>query len=170
MVVPFLSLVLLLSCLSGCSKQVEQDEQSHAEVMYHGQEAKRSQLYQATTVQHQKEIDVDAVEFDEINFDYVWTVDIPIPVDATEKKNYCQAKADVYTVGYSTSQHQDELIAFYKQQMELLGWHCWWNTESIEGLMLFEKPHKQCAISIRPSNSRKKSDIVVMQKTVASVA
>ncbi len=167
MVVPFLSLVLLLSLLSGCGKQVDNNiDQSHAEIVYHGQEVKIDRLSESHTIQHQKEIDVDAVELDQINFDYVWTVDIPIPVDATEKRNYYEATPEVYAVGYITGEKRDELVAFYKQQMELLGWHCWWDTQGLEALLMFEKPHKQCAVSIRPSSTRRKSDIIVMQKTV----
>ncbi len=167
MFVPFLSLVLLLSFLSGCGKQVDKNvDKSHAEIVYRGQEAKIGRLSESHTIQHQKEIDVEAVELDQINFDYVWTVDIPIPVDATEKRNYYEATPEVYAVGYTTGEKRNELVAFYKQQMELLGWHCWWDTQGLEALMMFEKPHKQCAVSIRPGSSRRKSDIIVMQKTI----
>lgn len=114
---------------------------------------------------YQKEIDIDNVELDYVTFDYVWTVDIPVPMDAVQKRNYCQAEPDLYAIGYTSVEHQDDLIAFYLQQMELLGWQCWWQTQGLEALLMFEKPHKQCAISIRPGSSRKKTDIVVMQKT-----
>lgn len=164
------SLLLIIGCLAGCggkktSHQTELD-QSHATIYYQEQETKRKQLEGAgTTVRHQKEIDVENIEIDQINFDYVWTIDIPIPIDAVEKRNYCQAKPDVYAAGYTAPENQDELVAFYKQQMELLGWHCWWDTQGLEALLMFEKPHKHCAVSIRPSSSRKKTDIIVMQKT-----
>lgn len=168
MVVPFLSVLLLVCFLPGCgNKRVAKSvKSSHAEIAYQGQEVKIDQLEQAHTIQYQKEIDVDAAELDQVNFDYVWTVDVPIPVDASEKRNYYQAAADAYAVGYTTALKQDDLVAFYKQQMELLGWHCWWDTSGLEALMLFEKPHKQCAVSIRPGSSRRKNDIILMQKTI----
>lgn len=165
-----ISLLLVVAFLAGCvgkktSHQGELD-QSHATIYYQEQETKQKQLESAgTTVQHRKEIDLDTIELDHINFDYVWTVDIPVPIDAVEKRNYCEAKPDVYAVGYTAHEDQVELVAFYKQQMELLGWHCWWDTQGLEALLMFEKPHKHCAVSIRPSSSRKKTDIIVMQKT-----
>jgi hypothetical protein len=165
------SLLLMIGCLAGCGnkKQLHETEldQSHATIYYQEQEVKKRHIDNAAiTVRHQKEIDVDAIELDQINFDYVWTVDIPVPIDAIEKRDYCQAKPDVYAVGYTASENQDDLIAFYKQQMELLGWHCWWDTQGLEALLMFEKPHKHCAVSIRPGSSRKKTDIIVMQKIV----
>ena len=164
-------LMLVVVCLAGCGgkkapHQAELD-QSHAKIYYQEQETKKKQLESAgTTVRHRKEIDLENIELDHINFDYVWTVDIPVPLDAVEKRNYCQAKPDVYAIGYTAAEDQDELVTFYKQQMELLGWHCWWDTQGLEALLMFEKPHKHCAVSIRQSSSRKKTDIVVMQKTV----
>lgn len=171
MIMLCLLLLPMIAFLAGCSgkKTVHQTEldQSHARVYYQEQEAKKKQLESAgTTVRHRKEIDLDSIKIDHISFDYVWTVDIPVPIDAVEKRNYCQAKPDVYAVGYTAHEDQEELIAFYKQQMELLGWHCWWDTQGLEALLMFEKPHKHCAVSIRPSGSRKKTDIIVMQKTV----
>lgn len=164
-------LLLVIACIAGCggkktSYQTELN-QSHANLCYREQEAHKKQLERAgTTVRHRKEIDLDNIELDYINFDYVWTVDIPVPIDAVEKRNYCQAKPDVYAVGYTAHEDLEALTAFYKQQMELLGWHCWWDTQGLEALLMFEKPHKHCAVSIRPSASRKKTDIIVMQKTV----
>lgn len=166
-----MSLVMIVGCLAGCGgKKTSHQEElsgSHATILYQEQEAKRKYLDGAgTTVRHQKEIDVENIELEYINYDYVWTVDIPVPIDAVEKRNYCQAKPDMYAIGYTVHEDQDELVTFYRQQMEILGWHCWWDTEGLEALLMFEKPHKQCAVSIRPSSSRKKTDIVVMQKTV----
>ena len=171
MMIARISLLLGIGFLAGCggkktSQQTELD-QSHATIYYQEQEAQKRQLEGAgTTVRHQKEIDVENIELEQINFDYVWTVDIPIPIDAVEKRNYCQAKPDVYAVGYTTHENQDDLVVFYKQQMELLGWQCWWDTQGLEALLMFEKPHKQSAVSIRAGASRKKTDIIVMQKTV----
>jgi hypothetical protein len=171
MMVLRISLLSIIICLAGCAgKKADyraETDQSAAEMFYREQETKKKrQECAGTTVRHQKEIDVEHVEIDRIDYDYVWTIDIPIPLDAIEKRNYCQAMPDVYVVGYTTSEAQEDLIDFYKQQMELLGWYCWWDTEGLEALLMFEKAHKHCAVSLRPSSSKRKTDIIIMQKTV----
>lgn len=162
-------LFFVLACLAGCGGKKTNSVQScsQAALYYEEQELKQKHLDgSGITVRHQKEIDVDAVSIERINYDYIWTIDIPVPIDAVEKRNYCCATSDVYTIGYTAPEKLEELIPFYKQQMELLGWQCGWETEGLEALLMFEKPHKHCAVSIRPSNSRKKTDIIIMQKTV----
>lgn len=162
-----IAIVFLAGCQKQPSDKSNKQKQHDAYIVYHEQEAKRQDLYSTSqTVQYQKEIDADSVDIDMINVDYVWTVDVPIPLKAVEKKNYYQARTKSYSVGYSVALEHDDLVAFYKKQMELYGWHCWWQTEGLESLLLFEKPHKHCAVSIRPSNSRNKQDIIVLQKTV----
>ncbi len=167
------SIVLIaLACLAGCKKQSKQTINGHhaqkrdAYTVYNEQETKQQQLYGASkTIQCQKEIDAESVDIDAMNVDYVWSVDVPIPLQAVEKKNYYQAQPNLYSIGYTVALERTDLVDFYRKQMELFGWHCWWETDGLESLLLFEKPHKQCAISIRQSSSRKKQDIIVLQKT-----
>lgn len=166
-----ISMLFMLVLLAGCSgkKTTHQKEldASHASIIYREQEEERKRIENAgTTLGHQKEIDVDGIDFDRINFDYVWTVDIPIPLDAVEKRDYCQATPEIYIAGYTTQEGPSELVDFYKQQMISLGWDHQWETQGLETLLIFEKPHKHCAVSIRPGSSRKKTDIVFMQKIV----
>lgn len=167
------SYVLLLGIvvvLAGCRKQEQSKnykQYGDSQILYDEQKAKQQKLYHMSqTVHHQKEIDADVLDIGMINVDYVWTIDLPIPLQATEKKNYYHAEPTTYSVGYTVALDHEDLIDFYKKQMELLGWHCWWEADGIESLLMFEKHHKQCAISIRPSASRKKQDIIVLQKTV----
>ncbi len=166
-------LFIAIVSLAGCQKQREQGankeqvKKRDAYTVYNEQETKQHKLYGASqTIQHQKEIDAESVDIDTINVDYVWSIDVPIPLQAVEKKNYYQAQPNVYSIGYTVALERTDLIDFYKKQMELFGWHCWWQINGLEALMLFEKPHKHCAVSIRPSSSRKKQDIIVLQKTV----
>jgi len=166
-------LFIAIVSLAGCQKQREQSankeqaKKRDAYTVYNEQETKQHKLYGASqTIQHQKEIDAESVDIDTINVDYVWSIDVPIPLQAVEKKNYYQAQPNVYSIGYTVALERTDLIDFYKKQMELFGWHCWWQINGFETLMLFEKPHKHCAVSIRPSSSRKKQDIIVLQKTV----
>ena len=118
------------------------------------------------TMPLEKEIDIQDIELEQINVDYVWTMDVPVPLQAVPKKGYYEATPQVFTIGYTASEQRQELCDFYEQQMELLGWQSFWQTDSgLEAMLLFKKPHKQCAISIRPGN-RKKHDIIIMQQTV----
>lgn len=112
-----------------------------------------------------KEIDVDNGELVLVNTDSVWAADIPVPLQAIEKKNYYEATPASYCVGYVAPLDRDILVDFYKEQMELFGWQCWWQTDGLESLLLFEKPYKQCVVSIRPS-AKNKQEIIVLQKTV----
>lgn len=168
---------MMLIILSGCghnadkhvSKSMKKSDQnrSDAHALYFQQEvSQRDILSTGKTVQHNKEIDVDAIEQIMVDSDYVWTVDIPVPLQAAEKKNCYETSPTHYSVGYVTSLDHDALVSFYKQQMELFGWHQWWEIDGFEALLLFEKPNKQCAISIRSGDARRKHDIIISQKTV----
>lgn len=164
-------MLVMLVALGGCQKQGQSKklskQKSDAQMMYHQQEESQNSLFNASkTMQHNKEIDAESVEQAIVDVDYVWTVDVPIPLQAVEKKNYYEASPNLYSVGYATSLEHDALVAFYKQQMELYGWHNWWETDGLESLLLFEKAHKHCAVSIRPGSSKKKQDIIILQKTV----
>lgn len=169
--------LMMLTILSGCvhnsDKHMSKDmlgssqKGSDAQELYHQQEMnQRTILSTGKTIQHSKEIDVDAVEQIMVDSDYVWTVDIPVPLQAAEKKHCYETSPTHYSIGYVTSLDHDALVAFYKQQMELFGWHQWWEMNGFEALLLFEKPHKQCAISIRSGDARRKQDIIISQKTV----
>lgn len=167
--------LMMLTILSGCvhnsdkylSKTRSLKNRSDAQVLYSQQELNQHDMLSTSkTVQYSKEIDVESIEQIMVDSDYVWTVDVPVPLQATEKKNCYETGPTHYSVGYVTSLDHEDLIAFYKQQMELFGWRQWWELDGIEALLLFEKPHKQCAISIRSGDSRRKQDIIISQKTV----
>jgi hypothetical protein len=166
--------LLVIMLCAGCQKQqlkqsyARNAKKTNAQVAYNEQEATQRKLYGTSqAAQYPKEIDVESADINTINVDYVWSIDMPIPLQAVEKKNnYYQALPNVYFTGYTVALERDDLVDFYKKQMELFGWHCWWHIDGLEALMLFEKPHKHCAISIRPSSSRKKQDIIILQKTV----
>lgn len=170
-------LLIMLTVLGGCvhnsdkyvSKKMKKSSQqwSDAQELYSQQEMDQNNLLSTgRTIQHSKEIDVDSVEQIVADSDYVWTVDIPVPLQAAEKKHCYETSPTHYSIGYVTSLDHDALVAFYKQQMELFGWHQWWEMDGLEALLLFEKPHKQCAVSIRSGDARKKQDIIISQKTV----
>lgn len=170
-------MLMMLAMLGGCnhnsdkyiSKNMKKSSKhtSDAKALYRQQEENQREILSTSkTVHYSKEIDVDSIEQIMIDSDYVWTADIPVPLQAVEKKNCYETGPTHYSVGYVASLDHDALVAFYKQQMELFGWHQWWEINGREALLLFEKSHKQCAISIRSGDSRRKQDIIISQKTV----
>lgn len=170
-------LFIMLVMLNGCGRNVDNhikkdmdglyQKSSDAQALYRQQEKKQHDILNASkTTHYSKEIDVDAVDQIVADSDYVWTVDVPVPLQASEKKNCYEASPTHYSIGYVTSLDHDALVAFYKQQMELFGWRQWWEIDGLEALLLFEKPNKHCAISIRSGDTRRKQDIIISQKIV----
>lgn len=169
-------LCLMVVVLSGCQKQMapkrinqqskEVDTTIDASAVHKRQSAKVKKLaqdVQKKPIIPAKEIDAISLKVEEIAAHYVWDIDVPVPLNAKEKNGSCRATPHNYQVSYAVQKEKDGLMAFYQEQMELHGWHCWWQTEGNEALLLFKKPQKHCAISIRPV-SRKRSEIVIMQQ------
>ena len=159
--------------LSGCQKQQQTptpQEQTivHIQTTYDKQAQLHKQFDGTTSYirNQQKEVltEVEANDISSIACDQLWTCDIPVPLDATKKRGNSQADDNTHISRYIVYQPIEEIVLFYKQQMELFGWQCWWQTQTGESLLLFQKPYKECAVSIRPSKGRHKHDIIIMQK------
>lgn len=76
--------------------------------------------------------------------------DIPIPIGS---KVYNLNGRDEYNkriLSFTSSLSQFDLFAYYRTEMESLGWHETGNFEGIESCLTLQKPTKSCIVTIRP--------------------
>ncbi len=84
-------------------------------------------------------------------------VDIPIPLYDERLPAYdpdADSKNNTIMLGYKTSLTVDNVIEFYTQQMERLGWNHVKLFKGSESLLQFESPDRLCTISVRPRLKR----------------
>ena len=77
--------------------------------------------------------------------------DVPIPLNAEPLKE-CFSISDSnkkIILGYICDGHSTHMVKFYNDQMERLGWESVASFNGCETLMIFKKPFRTCAISIR---------------------
>lgn len=71
---------------------------------------------------------------------------IPLFSTGDEEKD---DKTREFCLGYYSQSSSEEIVKFYNAEMERLGWQQKGSFLQTEPLLIFEKPHKICAISIR---------------------
>lgn len=77
--------------------------------------------------------------------------DIPLPLGVTPLPElYADRSEQGIMLGYNTAQPISEVATFYEQEMEREGWRQSVKCQGGEQLICFEKPHRFCAVSIRP--------------------
>ncbi len=88
--------------------------------------------------------------------------DIPIPMSATSLSRQYYADADRVMLGYRdyTLSPQD-LVTFYEQEMERLGWRSIFAVSGYESMLQFAKPDRLCIVSIRPQSGGKSVEWVI---------
>jgi hypothetical protein len=89
-------------------------------------------------------------------------MDVPIPLDVVPNPNYFSdiSSGDDILLGYVAITSSDDLVFFYIQEMERLGWKKRsMVTGSVESLLYFEKPERFCSVSLRPA--QRKTTIVI---------
>ena len=64
--------------------------------------------------------------------------------------NYSKNGQKVNTISSINKSYQADIASYFLSEMERLGWREHIRFESQEELLIFEKPHKYLAISIRP--------------------
>jgi len=84
--------------------------------------------------------------------------DIPVPIDSESLKGYfgCtstkNSSQNSIILGYVNTLSDTDIIAFYNQEMERLGWKqiCFFDgiNDGIEKLLLFKKPSRFCSVLI----------------------
>ena len=92
--------------------------------------------------------------------------DVPFPLGSEPLPQFftgdeqAEISADNIMLAYANNRKQEDLMLFYQQEMERLGWrHVGYITRS-ETLLHFDKPSRFCTISLRPGKTLK-SEIVI---------
>lgn len=92
--------------------------------------------------------------------------DIPVLLNAqlirNEDDTTCDEESSIIT--YEVPIHHKEAVIFYQEEMERLGW---WQSVAFQGaetLLNFEKPNKQCSISIRPLLKINRCSVLIFLK------
>lgn len=81
-------------------------------------------------------------------------IDIPSMIGSVIIDHDSIEHDDTLNYSLASCQEQQAVIDFYLQEMECNGWQRISVMQGIESLLLFEKPHKICAISIRPLSNK----------------
>jgi hypothetical protein len=79
-------------------------------------------------------------------------IDIAIPFGALLLDQYadCQTQQQNETVlGYVSTTPMADLVTFYTEHMERLGWSCACHVRGYEQLLLFERPERSCSVILR---------------------
>jgi len=86
--------------------------------------------------------------------------DIALPLDGKPIKKFLGPQTFVYSIKKDVK----ELRSFYEQEMERFGWNLIALDNHHETLLIFDKPHRICTVSIRGIGSWKQVYITVVQK------
>ena len=80
-------------------------------------------------------------------------MDVPIPLDARPLVSYFDESDEKgCSLGYTSDTSQEEVAFFYTQEMERLGWLQTVACETVESILIFEKPGRFCIVSLRPAS------------------
>lgn len=91
--------------------------------------------------------------------------DIAIPLGAKPIERYFTASDSGLTLAYSSQQSRAEITKFYERSMEQAGWlKQALFRGSVETLLIFEKKHRICAISIRDAGRGTQILLTIAQK------
>lgn len=84
-------------------------------------------------------------------------IDIPIPLNACPVPYYfadVSNRGQELSLAYESTMSSDDLVLFYTQEMERLGWKKAASIHTVETLLYFEKPDRFCVISLRPESEK----------------
>jgi len=90
-------------------------------------------------------------------------IDVPIPLGAHLTQTTDDGEGNSF-ISYRTTMSTTELEQFYLQQMEQMGWQQAIVFRGPEQLIIFERPDRKSAVSLRPH-----SDGVVSNVTIFAV-
>jgi hypothetical protein len=135
----FIGSLLLAGCFGRIDKKISQGQQeSSADLSlfkaFHGQE-QPSSMSESCKIQAV----VPASNLQEARL-----VDIPIPL----KSNWSDNQKDDQTIKFFTELTQEEIVRFYRREMDRLGWLEIAFFEGLEPIIIFKKPGRWLAISI----------------------
>jgi hypothetical protein len=87
-------------------------------------------------------------------------IDIPqVPLNSKPINSLCSSDPQTIMLGYACSMPCDDIVTFYQHEMERFGWNYAAQFKSSEILLNFNKPNRDCSISIRPG--MKNNEIVI---------
>lgn len=81
------------------------------------------------------------------------TLDIPVPVGIVSWM------LGTKVLRYVTALSIDGVVSFYDKEMDRLGWRPGMSCYASESCLVFEKPHDQCVIIVRPAYKGERSRI-----------
>lgn len=83
-------------------------------------------------------------------------IDIAIPCGAQLLDQYAAfpIKNNDTVLGYLVSTPLDQIVRFYREHMERLGWVCTCHVCGYEELLVFEKPQQLCSVVLRAMTSQ----------------
>jgi hypothetical protein len=86
--------------------------------------------------------------------------DIAIPFGARLLDHYMNGEGQQQetVLGYLSTMPLADVVAFYTEHMERLGWSCASHVRGHEQLLLFEKPERSCSVVIRSAAHPKRGD------------
>ncbi len=82
-------------------------------------------------------------------------LDIPFPLGAmpvTQEYAKNSAAKGQHFLAYTTTLSESDLIVFYEQEMERLGWQKMVVLPDFETMLIFSKPDRMCSISLRAAS------------------
>ncbi len=150
----FLIHVLLVLGFSACSQRkmiVEEYEVQDTKLITPSRHAnyQQDQLSKDTTslqVSSLETITVDVLE--------AQLTDVSFPFKPARFVK-AQVQGDVFYIEYKTPLRYQQVIRFYQEQMELLGWTELLNVESYEICLVFKKGKRLCVLSVRPTYKKR---------------
>lgn len=151
-VVNFVSAILLLSLVSGCSKQHEKNKAAlkKAAFSFDGLQ---------TNIDICAELTPTLCAIPEIE---AKLIDIPSMIGSTVINGQLDGEHnednDTLMLAWASAYDQETLTLFYIQEMEQLGWQKLAKVKGFETTLLFQKPKKFCVISIRAIVNKSKGN------------
>lgn len=128
--VPYIAIVLcLFTLLSGCAHQDKKqisDKNTKTE----------SEIIKDISIREQEAKLAD--------------VPFPLNIQPLSAFNILPEEPNHSLLGYTTATDVSELVMFYQQEMERLGWQENMHVKGSETQLLFQKPDRVCSVSLRP--------------------
>ena len=143
-------MVLLCLLLSSCAKQNSYQHKKGIEQLFDGNQ----ETYLDFIIQQEAML-----------------VDIPIPLfDERIIPSFHQAtESDTLTFGYKSPLSHDQVVDFFVNQMERLGWKHLVSFKGLESLLQFKSPDRYCTIVIKNSVNQSLSSLVFIYIKRASM-
>jgi len=115
----------------------------------------KAELKKSTRNTHQV---VNGISADEAKW-----FDIPVPLQAVSQGDCLDDQDDRLFVRYSVFLDRQAIVDFYEREMERLGWqHEMESINDQESLLIFSKPTKICAVSLRSSSDTRRGLAMVI--------